>query len=534
MIQLHALDGAWEHRAYLGRPGFPLGVEDTGSRRRVGDLPEVGVWSRLEFAAEDVGLAPGAILTGVACSALGDADGGALHWGAVSVVRDGAGTPEWLRDVTAWARAEASVQGRGLPPEVAASLVPGLSGDPAAQQVYARHWRGEVWPAGIAAGVEVRESLSRIDRDIAAIDASAHQVPVLREQMDADRRVTHVLSRGDWRSPGEAVAPGVPGFLHDFESTAEPDRLDLAEWIVDRENPLTARVHVNRVWERFFGLGLVETQEDFGTQGVPPRHQDLLDHLALRFMDMGWSHKALCRLIATSATYRQSSAASTSAWASDPRNESLARGPRFRLEAEAIRDAALSVSGRLSDKVFGPPVFPPQPDGVWQVVYSGDRWTTSEGDDRYRRGLYTFWRRTSPHPAMTTLDAGSRETCSVRRIRTNTPLQALVTLNDQSFVEAAGGLAWRGIDEAGLDPADSIARAFRLALGRNPDPEELAVLLRLQAGQSERFRVRPEDAMRLLEAARVPLPVGVDSIRLAAEVVVCNVILNLDEFLVRN
>ena len=534
MIQVHALDGAWEHRAYLGKQGFPLGIEDTGSRRRIGDLPAPGEWARLEFTAEDVGLAPGSIVTGVACSTWGDADGGTLHWGAVSVVRSDADVPGWLNDAESWAAAELSVQGRGLPPEVAASLAPGLSGDVDAAKVYQRHWRGEVSPAGIAATVEFQEGLSGIDLAIAKIDAAAHKVPVLREQMESQRRTTHVLTKGDWRSPGEAVAPGVPAFLHDLDSTGEPDRLALAEWIVDEDNPLTARVHVNRVWERLFGLGLVETQEDFGTQGIPPRHHDLLDHLARRFMELDWSHKALCREIATSATYRQSSGASGEAWESDPRNESLARGPRFRLEAEAIRDAALAVSGRLSEKPFGPPVFPPQPDGVWQVVYSGDSWTTSDGDDRYRRGLYTFWRRTSPHPAMTTLDAGSRETCSVRRIRTNTPLQALVLLNDQSFVEAAGGLAIRGIREGGMDPAESIARTFRLALGRAPSDQELEVLLRLQSTEAQRFQDRPEDAVRLLEAARAPLPDGVESARLAAEVVVCNVILNLDEFLVRN
>ena len=534
MIQLHALEGGWEHRAYLGQRGFPLGTEDTGSRRHLGDLPAPGAWSRLEFTAEQVGLEPGSVVTGVACSTRGDDDGGGLHWGAVSLVRDGAEPPAWLQDPEAWARAEASVQGRGLPSEVAAAISPGLAGDAEAAEIYRRHWRGEVWPSGLLATEELRGELSRIDRDIAAIDASAHKVPVLREQMESERRVTHVLTRGDWLSPGAAVSPGVPGFLHGLESAGEPDRLALAEWIVDEQNPLTARVHVNRVWERFFGLGLVETQEDFGTQGIPPRHQDLLDHLARRFMGLGWSHKALCREIATSATYRQSSSASNEAWETDPRNESLARGPRFRLEAEAIRDAALSVSGRLSPERFGPPVFPPQPDGVWQVVYSGDSWTTSDGDDRYRRGLYTFWRRTSPHPAMTTLDAGSRETCSVRRIRTNTPLQALVLLNDRSFVEAAGGLAVRGILEGGADPADSITRSFRLALGRSPADEELKVLVRLQATEAGRFAARPDEATRLLEAARASVPDGVESSRLAAEVVVCNVILNLDEFLVRN
>ena len=534
MIQLHDDGGSWEHRAFLGGDGITLGELGRDSRRRIGDLPVAGEWSRLVFEAEQVGLVPGSVVTGVACTIAGDADGGVAHWGAVSVLRDGASAPDWLLDVDAWRAAEVAVDGDGLPPRLKTALGPAAGGDLDAAAILERHWRGEVWPHGIAASRSASIELSTIDRAIAEIDAAAERVPVLREQAKADRRTTNILHQGDWRSPGDAVTPGVPDFLHPLDSTIEPDRLALAEWIVDERNPLTARVHVNRVWERLFGLGLVETQEDFGTQGLPPRHQGLLDHLARRFMNDGWSHKKLCREIATSATYRQASSASPEAWESDPRNESLARGSRFRLEAEALRDSALAVSGRLSPKRFGPPVFPPQPDGVWQVVYSGDRWATSEDDERYRRGLYTFWRRTAPHPMMTTLDAGSRETCSVRRIRTNTPLQALVLLNDQSFIEAAGGLAVRAIREGGVDRVASLRRSFRTALGRSPREEELEILLRLQEEEIRRFGDRPEEAQRLVAAARIEVPAVVDAARMAADVVVCNVILNLDEFLVRD
>ncbi|MEE2972897.1 MAG: DUF1553 domain-containing protein, partial [Planctomycetota bacterium] len=424
------------------------------------------------------------------------------------------------------------VPAHGRPPAPAAG-----TRTPEQQERLRRYWAANVRPAGVAATREPRLELQRLREMASALEAEAIPVPILREQSTEQRRITRVLDRGDWRRPEEVVDPGVPGFLHGLTpiaGTRPRTRLDLAEWLVDVDNPLTARVHVNRVWERFFGLGLVETQEDFGTQGAPPRHQDLLDHLARRFVELDWSHKRLCREIVTSATYRQASEAPPSAWREDPRNERLARGPRFRLEAEAIRDAALAVSGRLAPKLYGPPVFPPQPEEIWQVVYSGDRWTTAENEDRYRRGLYTFWRRTAPHPTMTTLDAGSRETCLVRRSRTNTPLQALVLLNEEGFVEAAGGLALHATREAGEDTVDAVLRrAVARALGRAVRDEELTILRTLHHREADRFRSRPAAARDLLAAARISPDEGMAPEVLAATVVVCNVILNLDEFLVR-
>jgi hypothetical protein len=353
--------------------------------------------------------------------------------------------------------------------------------------------------------------------------------------MASELRDTHVLAKGDWRSPEETVLPGTPSFLHPIADHGDDraSRLALAEWLADRNNPLTARVHVNRVWERFFGRGLVETSEDFGTQGTPPDHQGLLDHLAVRFMASDWSHKALCREIVTSSTYRQSSVASSQAIESDPLNRNLARGARFRLEAEAIRDSALEASGLRSDRMFGPPVFPPQPDGVWQIVYSGASWNTAMDEDRHRRGLYTFWRRTAPYPSMVAFDAGSRETCSVRRIRTNTPLQALVTLNDIAFIETAGGLARRAHAEVSTSPRLELERAFRLAVIRSPDDAELEVLEQLLESQASRFRKTPEQATALILASGVEKPKGLDPADFAARIVVANVILNLDEFLNR-
>ena len=533
MIQVEAVGGGWEHRAYWGRLEHALGAEGTGSRRRLGDLPRAGEWVRLEFPASELGLDDGSVITGLAASMQAGSEAAVVHWGPVSVLREGASAPAWLEDFNAWIAAESSVAGRHLPPALQAILATNPDRKPSPDPRLEAYWRAEIASSGLAATCRDRIEIARLEEGIERIETGMPEVPVLREQPAGERRTTTILERGDWRSPGKVVAAGVPGFLHALPSDAvsSPTRLALARWIVDERNPLTARVHVNRVWERLFGQGLVETLEDFGTQGVPPIHQGLLDHLAIRFMEGGWSHKDLCREIVTSATYRQSSAMSEATVARDPDNRLLARGPRFRLEAEAIRDSALEASGLRSPKMHGPPVYPPQPDGVWQIVYSGERWDTAEDDSRYRRGIYTFWRRTAPYPSMVAFDAGSRETCVARRIRTNTPLQALVTLNDEAFIEAAGGLAGRAWSETrGTGELD---RALRLAIARRPDARELAVLEDLLDSETSRFRSEPDRAKALIEAARARVPEGLDAAAFAARIVVANVILNLDEFLNR-
>ena len=360
--------------------------------------------------------------------------------------------------------------------------------------------------------------------------------PVLRELPADKQRTTHIFVRGSFLAPGDEVTAGVPESLHAFPKDAPQNRLGVAQWIVDPQNPLTARVAVNRFWEHLFGTGLVETPTDFGTQGGMPSHPELLDWLAHRFVHMhGWSVKKLLREIVLSATYRRSSRATPESIERDPLNRLLARGPRFRAEAEMIRDQALAVSGLLSRKLGGPSVMPAQPEGVWQVVYSGDRWKTSAGEDRHRRALYTFWRRTSPYPSMVAFDATSREYCAVSRVRTNTPLQALVTLNDPVYVEAAQALARRVLAETGNDH-DRDARirlAFRLALLRPPRDAETARLAALLDNERAHYRSDRKQAERVATAPIGPAPEGVDIAELAAWTVVCNVILNLDEFLTK-
>ncbi len=341
-------------------------------------------------------------------------------------------------------------------------------------------------------------------------------------------RVTKRHVRGAYLQTAEEVQSGTPAVLNPFPKDAPTNRLGFAQWIVDRENPLTARVVVNRFWEQYFGKGIVETVEEFGKQGEPPSHPELLDWLAVEFMDGGWSMKKLHKLIVMSATYRQSSRVTPELRDKDPANRLLARGPRTRLEAEMVRDQALAVAGLLSHKIGGPSVFPPQPEGLWQMVYSGDQWKTSPGEDKYRRGLYTFWRRSMPHPMMTTFDAPSREFCVLRRNRSDTPLQALNTLNDPVFIEAAQALA-RKIAALPGDAKSRVTFAFRTVLARMPKPDEVDRLGRLFESEFTRYINDPAAAEKMA-TSELGKPKGDANLaELAAWTVVANILLNLDE-----
>jgi hypothetical protein len=340
-----------------------------------------------------------------------------------------------------------------------------------------------------------------------------------------------VRRRGNFLDRTEQVYAAVPSFLPGLPEDVMPNRLGLARWLVDARNPLTPRVTVNRAWEQFFGRGLVVTSEDFGSQGAAPSHPELLDWLAVTFVEQGWHLKRLHREIAMSAAYRQSSAVVPALAERDPYNRLLARGPRFRVEAEMVRDIALTASGLLSEKLGGPSVFPPQPDGIWQNPYSSDRWIPSTGEDRYRRGLYTFIRRTAPYPAFTTFDSTSREACTVRRVRTDTPLQALTTLNDAAFFEAARALARRMIAEPAIAAgADAVrvraTHGFRLVTSRLPKPQELERIMAAYRQQLEQFRANPERAAQTIERYAMA---GVDAPEQAAWTLVANALLNLDE-----
>lgn len=317
-------------------------------------------------------------------------------------------------------------------------------------------------------------------------DIAMARQPVMRRRSPDYPRVTNMFIRGDWRSRGDRVEPAVPELLRGPVGEQVKDRSSLVEWLVADENPLTARFTVNRHWEQLFGRGLMENLEDFGSASPPPSHPELLDYLAIQFRsEWGWSIKRLLREIVTSATYRQSAVADAKSRAKDPRNIWLSRGPRTRLTAEMVRDNALHAAGLLSPKMYGPPVMPYQPDGVWRSPYNKATWETSEGEDRYRRAVYTFWKRTVAYPSMITFDAPSRDVCSPRRITTNTPLQALVMLNDPVYWECAQELARRAAAEKPGDVSEQIGYAFRQALLREPTEFETGELMALYASLAE-------------------------------------------------
>jgi hypothetical protein len=356
---------------------------------------------------------------------------------------------------------------------------------------------------------------------------------ILQERDDV--RQTHLRLRGEFLNKGEPVTPAIPAMFKPLadneknENNVPPNRLTFAQWLVDGRHPLTARVAVNRMWQRVFGRGLVTTPEDFGTQGAPPSHPELLDWLATEFVRVGWSGKAMHRLIVTSATYQQSSQVQSDLLARDPDNALLARGPRVRFEAEVVRDGLLSISGLLTEKLGGPSVFPPQPEGVIAQSYGGLAWNVSPGGDRYRRGLYTFWKRTSPYAGMVAFDAPSRELCTVRRPKSNTPMQALTLLNDPVFVECAQALANRILNEGPADAAGRIAYGFRLCVTRSPQAGEIERLAKLLDSQRARFANSPDDAVKLIQTAATPAADVSATQELAAWTVVSTVLLNLDE-----
>jgi len=356
-------------------------------------------------------------------------------------------------------------------------------------------------------------------------------------------RKTHRLERGNFLAPAEELEPGVPSFLHPLSeppAASAPNRLDFARWLADRRSPTTARAIVNRIWQAYFGTGLVTTAEDLGTQGEPPSHPELLDWLAVELMDRNWSLKHIHRLIVLSATYRQSSKVTSDLLARDPDNRLLARGPRFRVDAEIVRDIALAISGLLNPKIGGPSVYPPAPAFLFQppASYGPKTWIVETGPDRYRRALYTFRFRSVPYPALQNFDAPNGEFACARRVRSNTPLQALTTLNEPLFVECARALAWRILSDGGSTETDRLSYAIRRCLSRDPQPQELAVLQTFLDQQQRRMAGEGADPWALLAdddkqkeqlLAKAELPGGATPAELAAWTAIARVVLNLDE-----
>ena len=348
-----------------------------------------------------------------------------------------------------------------------------------------------------------------------------------------ERRASHILLRGAYNNPGERVEPGVPSALPPLPDDALPNRLSFAHWLVSSDNPLTARVTVNRFWRDIFGTGLVKTAEDFGVQGERPSHPQLLDWLAVEFVESGWDVKHVIKTIVMSSTYRQSSRLTKSLYSRDPENRLLARGSRYRLPAEMIRDQALHVSGLLTEKLGGPSVRPYQPAGLWEEIATDKVYEQSKGPDLYRRSLYTYWKRTVSPPMMSNFDAAAREACQVGMSRTNTPLQALNLLNDVTFVEAARVLAQRLLSKDSDDDAKRLSSACEQILGRNPVAIESSILMASRAEYRRQFQQDPEAASMLVATGETQLSSEIDHPELAAWTTICSTLLNLDEFLTR-
>jgi mono/diheme cytochrome c family protein len=430
----------------------------------------------------------------------------------------------------AWEKKVRAEGSKGLPKPVADAL----TADPAKRssqqkQVIAKHYRS------IAPELEaMRKAIADVQAKRDALLKNARTTLVTTS---IPPRVVRVLPRGNWLDDsGEIVRPAVPAFLTDLNTKGKrTSRLDLAKWIVSPDNPLTARVFVNRLWKICFGQGIVKSLEDFGIQGSPPSHPQLLDWLAVEFVEKGWDVKYLLKLLVMSNAYRQSSAASKDLREKDPANVWLARQGRFRLDAEMVRDNALAVSGLLSRKIGGPSVKPYQPAGYWSFLNFPKReWQADKGESVYRRGLYTYWCRTFLHPSLLAFDAPTREECTVERTRSSTPLQALVLLNDPIYVEAARAFAERIMRAGGLDTATRLNWAYRRALSRDVKPEEVKLLTELYQKHLAEFRKDQMGAQKAVTVGQLALPKDVDLAELAAWTSVARVILNLHETVTRN
>ena len=356
----------------------------------------------------------------------------------------------------------------------------------------------------------------------------AENVPQVMVMSDEEERETHVLLRGRYDMHGETVEPGVPGVLPALPEGEAPNRLTLARWLFSGEHPLVARVAVNRAWRQYFGRGLVETVEDFGVRGELPSHPELLDWLAQWFVDSGWDQKALHRLLVSSAAYRQSARARAEVRERDPFGRAHASMPRRRLSAEGIRDNALWASGLLVEEIGGESVKPPQPSGLWAAVSQAQRYSRTKDEQQYRRGIYVYWKRGMLYPSLATFDAPMRESCTPRRAQTNTPLQALVLLNDPVWIEYARNLAERMLREGGEDDAARVAYGFRLCTSRPPSERELEVLLAALAEQRGLWEDESRDAKRFLKIGDTDYDEEVELEELAAWTSLGNVLLNLD------
>ncbi len=532
MIQFHS-DG-WKHRAVWGQDIIEFGAKNTTERHVAGSLPALGQWVKLEVDGNRMGLASGTALLGYAFTV----HGGTAWFDNMGVTgrTDPASDP--ALSLAAWRKAQAGKDTAGAPGDLNGWLKEGPDKPRTPEELkrlrdfYLRTACAATRPAF----APLQASLAAAQKERTDYDATVPSTFVWKDM--AQPRESFIMTRGQYDKPGEKVEPGTPAILPPLKkAAARATRLDLARWLTAPENPLTARVTVNRLWQQLFSTGLVKTSHDFGTQGALPSHPELLDWLGLWFQENGWDVKKLVRLMVTSQTFRRQSAAQPDQWTADPDNTRLARGPRFRLDAEQVRDQALYAGGLLQLQLGGKGVRPYQPPNIWEPVAFGgsntQNYKADTGPALYRRTLYTFFKRTAPHPLMVNFDAPSREQSCIRRERSNTPLQALQLMNDVQHYEAARAFAAR-IIAAAASPEERIAFAFRTVLSRPPAPEESAVVAALFQRQLAKYQAAPAEAKKAVTFGESKPPEGISEPDLAAWALVANLILNMDETVVRN
>ncbi len=527
MLQFHT--AGWNHRAVWGEEGaIPFGQVRTPEKVQMGALPEAGKWVKLEVAADRLGLKPGAKVTGYAFTQFG----GTVHWDhlAMSSRVDPAKDPQWSWKM--WIEKSQGKRIEGLPNDLQ-TLVRGKKAPewPEKDVKRLQEWWFENEYQGAREIVDgVRAEKLALEAKKKALD---EVIPATFVMADLPTpRESFVMDRGQYDKPKDKVTRGTPAIFPALPKQDNYTRLDLAKWLVSPQHPLTARVQANRLWQQFFGVGLVKTSNDFGSQGEPPSHPELLDWLAVTFRESGWDMKSFVKMIVTSHTYRQSTQFSERSMQLDPENRLLAHGPRFRLDAEVVRDSALFVSGLLSPKIGGKGVKPYQPENIWEPVGFGGSNTRNyiqdHGESLYRRSLYTFWKRTAPPPNMTSFDAPNRESYCLRRERSNTPLQALTLMNDVQFFEASRNFAQRVLQTAASTDA-RITALFRSATGRFPNAQEAEIVRQSVEKHLAAYTAKPEEAKKAISYGESKPDEKLNPAELAAWTMVANLVMNLDE-----
>lgn len=522
--------GSWEHRVRWGAPAHGAGRKN-GADFVAGELPKTGEWVRLEVDLASVGIRPGEAINGWAFTKVD----GTVCWDRAGVHTHGPPDDSHRRSLSAWE--PIGRESADVPEDVRTALAqPAAERNAGQRRAIRDHWLRHVWIDSRTTFTELHRAIDEIEARRETIEKSTPTTLVMVERDEP--RPAYDLMRGAYDSKGQQVERRTPAALPPMAPDLPRDRLGLARWLVDDDHPLTARVAVNRFWQQVFGVGLVKTSEDFGNQGERPSHPELLDWLAVQFVQSGWNVKALMRALVTSATYRQSARVRPDVLARDPDNRLLARGPRYRLDGETLRDQALMLGGLLVETVGGPPVKPPQPAGLWRAVgYSSSntaKFVADTGPEKvHRRSLYTFWKRTAPPPQFTTFGAPSREECRVRRERTDTPMQALLLMNDPQFVECARAFAERILRRGNDDTTDAarIQWALECATCRAPEPADVASTKALLDRQRRAFAGDADAARQLIAIGAAPPDDSFDPVELASWTMVANLILNLDTVL---